>query len=82
MTRLDYLGIGPHRVASSRLMTLKEEKYAVLPPSDFFPLSAVEVFESVIITLSMTVSFDRLLGMLSTTGGPLSVLITHFCQRI
>lgn len=68
-------------VAASRAAATKEEKYAGRPASDAFLPLAVEVFGR------LHPQFDGLLrqaarDILSRTGASLSVLTTHFRQRI
>lgn len=68
-------------MAASRAAATKEEKYAGRPASDAFLPLAVEVFGR------LHPQFDGLLrqaarDILSRTGASLSVLTTHFRQRI
>lgn len=70
--------------AASRAATTKEAKYTARAPSDTFLPLAIEMFGR------LHHPFDGLLrqaardihGRMGPTGPPLSILTTHFCQRI
>ena len=84
--RLDLVSLAAARVgvAASRAVALKEEKYAVRPPSDLFIPLAVEIFGR------LHPRYDDLLrqaardihARVGSTGASISVLTTHFRQRI